>query len=104
MAYASGSQGGGHAPSPLHHPATGSTNMAVEIIDWFFERDHSISPDGLLLSSPERGRTSAVADWPYEREGWSLGRRADMPLDTAEGQGQFILHVQIMTKRLAPTS
>ena len=32
--------------------ADGTMNDAG--IDWFFERDHSISPDGLQLSSPER--------------------------------------------------
>ncbi|MEX3014592.1 GNAT family N-acetyltransferase [Gymnodinialimonas hymeniacidonis] len=36
----------------------------------------------------------------YQREGWRLGRRADMALDTTEGPGTFTLHVQIMTKPL----
>ncbi len=36
----------------------------------------------------------------YEREGWRLDRRADVPLDSANGPGAFILHVQIMTKSL----
>lgn len=36
----------------------------------------------------------------YQREGWQLGARADMPLDTAAGVGTFVLHVQLMTKRL----
>ncbi len=36
----------------------------------------------------------------YEREGWQLSERADMPVDTAAGVGTFMLHVQLMTKRL----
>ncbi len=40
----------------------------------------------------------------YQREGWQLGEQADMPLDTAEGTGKFVLCVQIMTKRLVPNA
>lgn len=41
-------------------------------IDWLFSRDHSIEPDGLLLSTDNTQSTAAGPDWPIDRQGWSI--------------------------------
>ena len=46
-------------------------------IDLVFFEDHSISPNGLLLSTPHKFATSAktASDWFNQREGWSIRTR-----------------------------
>ncbi len=48
-------------------------NLNDSGIEWLFLQDHSISSDGLLLSSSaDSGATAAHVDWPADRQGWSI--------------------------------
>lgn len=56
-------------------------NLTDSEVEWVFDRDHDISPDGLQLSTPSTSPTSAGPNWPTEREGWSIRTQARLLQD-----------------------